>query len=201
MVARLGELTAKIDGVLNREAGSIAEGRNIALALSLGELKRAVNKGVPYQAELARVQPHAPKSLDLGVLTQYASKGIITHTALRSAFANISSKALASEQMAKSGSFMDQILANAKSMVQVRPTGLVEGDTTGAVLSRMEYKLDRDDLGGALKEGSALQGSAKDVMQSWLAKARSRAEGDAVLRALEDKIRNSLAGGKPKAKG
>ncbi len=201
VIAMLGDLTAKIDGVLGREAGSKAEGRNIALALSLGELKRAVNEGAPYKAELARVQPHAPKSLDLAILTQYANKGIVTHTALRSEFSSVSNKALASEHTAKSGSFMDQLMANAKSMVQVRPTGLVEGETTGAVLSRMEYKLDRDDLSGALKESGALQGSAKDVMQSWVAKARSRVNGDMVLRALEDKIRNSLAGSKPKAKG
>ena len=92
----LGSLTAKIDGVLSREAGSKAEGRDIALALSLGELKRAINEGVPYGAELARVQPHAPKSLDLSVLTQYSGTGIITHTALRSAFSGLSRKALAS---------------------------------------------------------------------------------------------------------
>ena len=201
VVAMLGDLTAKIDGVLSREAGSKAEGRDIALALSLGELKRAVNEGAPYQTELARVQPHAPKSLDLTILTQYAGKGIITQTALRTAFTVVSGKALASEHTAKSGSLLDQMLANAKSMVQVRPTGLVEGDTTGAVLSRMEYKLDREDLSGALKESGALKGSAKDVMQSWLAKARSRVDGDMVLRALEDKIRNSLAGSNTKAKG
>ncbi len=201
VMSSLAALTAKIDGVMNREALSKAEGRDIALALSLGELKRAVNEGAPYKAELARVQPHAPKSLDLAILTQYANKGIVTHTALRADFTSISNKALASEHTAKSGSLMDQLMANAKSMVQVRPTGLVEGETTGAVLSRMEYKLDRDDLSGALKESGALKGSAKDVMQPWIAKARSRVDGDMVLRALEDKIRNSLAGSKPKAKG
>ena len=91
------------------------------------------------------------------------------------------------------------MLANAKSMVQVRPTGLVEGETTGAILSRMEYRMDREDLSGVLKESSALKGSAKEVMQTWLDQANSRVGGDTVLRALEDKIRNSLAGSNSKS--
>ena len=197
----LTQLTAKIEGLLSREAGSKAEGRDIALALSLGELKRAVNEGAPYKDELARVLPHAPKGLDLSALSQHANKGIITPAALRSAFSAASRKALASEHTSSSGSFLDQIVANAKSMVQVRPTGLVEGETTGAVLARMEYKLDRDDLDGALKESRALSGTARDAMRSWLAQATSRADGDKVLRALEDKIRNSLAGSSSKVKG
>jgi hypothetical protein len=195
VMARLDELTARIDGVINREASSKAEGRDIALALSLGELKRAVNEGTPYKSELARIVPHAPKSLDLSVLSNYADKGLVTRKALRSTFSSYSHKALASQSTAVSGSFVDQIMANAKSMIQVRPTGLVEGDTVGAILSRMEYKLDRDDLAGALKESQALRGQAKDVMQPWLAQTQARLDGDTVLRSIEDKIRNSLAGG------
>ena len=194
VVARLGELTAKIDGVINREARSKAEGRNIALALSLGELKRAVNAGTPYKDELARVSPHAPPGLDLSVLSQHAEQGLITEAKLRKSFAGFSQKALASEHTAKSGSFVDQMLANAKSLVQVRPTGLVEGDTTGAILSRMEYKLDRRDLGGVLEEAKSLQGSAAQVMQPWLKQASARYAGSSTLRALEDRIRNALAG-------
>lgn len=194
VVDMLGTLTAKIDGVMYREASSKAEGRDIALALSLGELKRAVSEGVPYEAELTRVTPHAPKDLDLFVLAKFARKGLVTQTKLRSTFASYSNKALASEHTAPSGSFVDQILANAKSMVQVRPTGLVEGTNTGAVLSRMEYKLARNDLAGSLQESEALRGPAKDVMQPWLDQANSRLGGDTVLRALEDKIRNALAG-------
>ncbi len=194
VLAQLGELSAKIDGVLNREASSKAEGRDIALALSLGELKRAVNEGVPFRTELARVMPHAPRGLDLSPLSQYADKGLVTASKLRESFASYSNKALAAEHTAPSGSLVDQILANAKSMVQVRPTGLVKGDDTGAVLARMEYKLTRNDLAGALAESKALTGRAKEVMHPWLEQAGARLGGDTVLRTLEDKIRNALAG-------
>lgn len=194
LTTMLGTLTTKVDGVLNREASSKAEGRDIALALSLGELKRAVNQGSSFVEELARVQPHAPQSLDLSILTQHADTGLVTREKLRSSFSSFSHKALASQSTATSGSIMDQIMANAKSMVQVRPTGLIKGDTTGAILSRMEYKLDRNDLAGGLKEGEDLRGQAKDIMQAWLDRAGSRLGGDTVLRTLEDKIRNALAG-------
>ncbi|MCF6198208.1 MAG: hypothetical protein L3J67_02210 [Hyphomicrobiaceae bacterium] len=194
VMSSLAALTAKIDGVMHREASSKAEGRDIALALSLGELKRAVNEGTPYEAELARVVPHAPKGLDLTVLSQYAPHGLITTAKLRKTFSDYSTKALASEHVASSGSFVDQMMANAKSLVQVRPTGLVKGEGTGAILSRIEYRLGRNDLGGVLEESKALQGPAKKVMQPWLKQAGSRFAGSRVLRALEDKIRNALGG-------
>ena len=127
VLSTLGKLTGKIDGLLTREASSKAEGRNIALALALGELKRAVNEGVPYEAELSRVAPHAPKSLDLSVLSQNAPKGLVPRSKLASSFASYSQKALASEHTRTSGSFVDQILSSAKSMVNVRPSGLVDG--------------------------------------------------------------------------
>ena len=116
---------------------------------------------------------------------------------LRKSFSAYSQKALASEHVGSSDSFVDQMFANAKSMVQVRPTGPVKGETTGAVLSRMEYKLGRNDLGGALQESKALQGSAQKAMQPWLKQAASRHGGDSALRALEDKIRNALGGAVP----
>ena len=190
----LAALTAKIDGVINREAQSRAEGRNIALALSLGELKRAINEGIPYKAELARLMPHAPSGLDLSVLSQHAANGLVTLKKLQTDFRDVSNRAMSAEQVPNSGSFVDQLVSSAKNMVQVRPTGFVKGNTTGAIIARMEYRLAHNDLAGALKESEALSGKAAKAMAPWLEQARARAKGLAVLRGLEDRIRNALAG-------
>ena len=194
VMTSLAALTSKIDGVISREAQSRAEGRNIALALSLGELKRAVNEGVPYENELSRITPHAPPGLDLSVLSQYASSGLVTLKKLQAEFRTASNKAMAAEQVPASGSLVDQLVNSAKNMVQIRPTGFVKGDSTGAVIARMEYRLNRGDLTGTLKESKALSGKAAKTMAPWLRQAQARADGDRVLRTLEDKIRNALAG-------
>ncbi len=194
VMSTLAALTAKIDGVLNREAQSKAEGRNIGLALSLGELNRAVHDGVPFEAQLARVVPHAPKELDLSVLSQHARTGLVTLKTLKADFRDISNNALAAEHTPTSGSFVDQLVSSAKNMVQIRPTGDVKGESTGAIISRMEYKLSHDDLAGLLRESGSLKGKAARVMTPWLDKARARMMSDNVLRALEDKIRNALGG-------
>ena len=194
VTSELGDLKSKVNGLMSREEGARKEGRNIALALALGELRRAVNQGVPFRSELERVKPHAPQSLHLGVLEDNADKGLITMRALGKQFDNLSRTALAAETTAGSGSLIDQLMANARAVVQVRPTGLVEGDGAGAVLSRMEYRLQQNDLAGCLKESKALKGEALNIMQPWLKKAKSRLGGDIILRALEDKIRTSLAG-------
>lgn len=194
LASALDGLKADVGGLMQRESGSRAEGRNIALALSLGELKRAVNQGVPYRAELQRVAPHAPKSLDLTPLAAHADRGLVTAKTLRDQFAALSNTAQAAESTAASGSLVDQLVANARTLVQVRPSGLVEGDTTSAILARMEYRFDRGDLAGCLQESESLRGEARRVMQAWLERAGSRLEGDNLLTALEDRIRTSLAG-------
>jgi len=194
VMSSLAALTAKIDGVINREAQSKAEGRNIGLALSLGELNRAVHDGVPFEAQLARVVPHAPKELDLSVLSRHARTGLVPLKRLKADFRAVSNNALAAEHTPTSGSFVDQLVSSAKNMVQIRPTGDVKGDSTGAIISRMEYKLDHDDLAGLLHESGSLKGKAARVMAPWLDKVRARMNSDNVLRALEDKIRNALGG-------
>jgi hypothetical protein len=190
----LKTLRTDVNGLMDRESGSRAEGRNIALALSLGELKRAVNQGVPYRAELDRVAPHAPRNLDLTPLREHADHGLITLQKLRDELTPLTNDALAAESTAASGSLMDQLMANAKSLVQVRPSGLVEGDTSAAVLARLEYRFDHSDLAGALEEGGHLKGEALKVMQPWLDRAKARLDADSLLITLEDRIRNSLAG-------
>ena len=61
----------------------------------------------------------------------------------------------------------------------------------------MDYKLARDDLSGMITESQALQGKAREALQPWLDRASSRLGGDTILRSLEDKIRNALAGSVP----
>ena len=194
VVTMLGDLAARVDGIIRREANLKAEGRDIALALSLGELKRALNEGMPYKDELARLAPHVPKGVDISVLKAHADKGLVTINSLQKEFPALSNKVLSVQNTPSSGSLVDQLFAGAKSMIQVRPTGLVKGDTTGAVLARMEYRLNRGDLAGVLKESGSLDEKAAQIMKPWLDKARAKLAGDTILRTIEDKIRNALAG-------
>ena len=93
------------------------------------------------------------------------------------------------------GRLWSRFVANAKSLVTIRRTGEISGDTTEAIVARMEERLETGDLAGAVAEGDALQGPARDAAAGWLADARARLEADMLLRDLAARVATRLAPG------
>ena len=197
-IAPFGERIAAIESQLKtvQETNESArqEGRNVALAVMLSNLKKAVSGGAPYADALAQIRPYVPAEMDLSALEKHAGQGLPTVATLKQQLPKIVSEILDTEAAAKSDSLVDQLMSNAKSFVRVRPTGMVEGDSASAVASRLEHKvMTQNDLDGALKETEGLQGPALKAAQPWIDKAKARLGGAAALNALEAKIISMLS--------
>jgi hypothetical protein len=87
------------------------------------------------------------------------------------------------------------LIANARRIVRIRPTGEVEGDTVGAILARAETRLAAGDLAAAVEELASLDPAAKAAMAGWLERARARLQAERLLAALNEEVLTGLSPG------
>lgn len=184
-LAALTERIAKLEATLPELAGAIA----------FANLRSAVSEGRPYAAELVTIGALAPVLGDLGVLPAYAEKGIPTLPELSRSFATAEDSALAATAPAPSGSFLDNLMASAESLVKIkRIDEPATGEGPGAALARAKAALDKGDLALAVKEVETLDGAPRDAFSAWLGQARARLSADETLTRLEGLLLVSLSG-------
>ncbi len=198
LIAKITQFEGQIAKVQDENKQAKSEGRNIALAIELSNLKRVLSKGQPFTMELDRIKPHIPTGLDIALLERYAPKGLPNIGQLDKSLTKQMDLIMASELQEEDTStlsWQDKLLAKAKSAMKMRPTGYVKGDTTDAVLARIEYKLKKKgDLAGALQEATALQAKPAEAAKGWIQTAQDRLAGDKLLQQLEEKLMGGLRG-------
>jgi hypothetical protein len=88
--------------------------------------------------------------------------------------------------------FFDRVVTNARSVVRIRRIGPAEGDSPGAVLSRMDAQMKALSLIGVVREAKALSGPVLDAVQPWLDRANARRESEDQLDALGRQLLSGL---------
>ncbi|MEM7178889.1 MAG: mitofilin family membrane protein [Pseudomonadota bacterium] len=144
-------------------------------------LKSRMNGGLPYDATLSELE-NLGAAKPPAAIASGAQTGLATVAELKSGFAAAARSATATESAAAGqGDTASLITSWLESQVSARPTTAVEGNSTGAVLSRVEAALNSADLAGALKEAETLPDAAKGAMSDWLDRLKQRVDADAAL--------------------
>jgi hypothetical protein len=143
----------------------------------------------------------APDLSDLGGLPAHAEAGIPIVAELASSLQRVAEKSAVPGPAPAEASFLDSMIASAKSAVTIRRVG---ADNTGteqsAVLARAEAALQQGDLTAAIKEIEAMRPS-RDAFAGWLEDARARASVNDTLIKLQSTVLASLGrGAGPEAK-
>ncbi len=200
--ARLGSLEEKISALAARPApvgqGPVAPGKNsrgASLALAFESLRRAVESGDAFSAQLEALAKLAPAGLDLTGLANHATTGAETKQALLSTLPGVLREALAAAAKSDDDTFLDRLVSNARTVVRVRRIGPAEGDSAGAGLARMEARMKDADLDAVLREAKSLSGPALESVQPWLDRAGAHQASRAGLDALEKSLLASLKPG------
>lgn len=164
------------------DAGADAP-RRTAFAVALSALDRAAATGRPFGAELtaAKAQADEDFALKLMPLTDYAPYGVDTLSTLTDQFDALARSAMKVDAVPADAPWYEKIWARLKSIITVRPVGEVPGNSTGAIISRAEAQLDRNDLAQAAATLKALEGPAATVFEKWLARAHDRLMLDAAM--------------------
>lgn len=193
----LGSVRSAIESRLDtieKRLGGPGETRGAASAIALASLRRTVDRGAPFAAELAAFSALVPDDPAAGVVRPFAASGLMTRSDLAARFAAVvedSRKAEKDED--PSQDITGSILSRLKTVVTVRRTGDDGGKDAGAVMARMAKLLRNGDFAGAVAQGNV----AGDVLpagpKEWLATAQARLAADKALADADARMLAALA--------
>lgn len=196
VTAKLAAIEGEIGALKTSESNRNEAASRILLSLELTSLRRAVERGGPFTKEMAAVTAIAPKDVDLSLLAARAETGLPSVASLEQSFPAAANAALDADRAADpEASVLDQLWSGAQSVVRVRKTGEVAGDTTEAIVARIEQRLAAGDLEGVSREASGLSEKPKAAMAGWLGDVEARLSVDRSLAAIEDRLKSLLHDG------
>ncbi|MBD0413945.1 phage tail protein [Oryzicola mucosus] len=173
---RIGALEQTISG-LTEKVDAQADQPRIALAIAAAALKSAVDRGEPFGAELETLAAIAPDAPELAALRGFAEKGVPSRAdILAQTDAAATAMIAAGSPIDANAGYFDQLMASAKSMVQVRPIGAVEGTGVPETVARIEAAVNEGNYEKALAEYEALPDAVKAAGADFTAKLKARLE-------------------------
>ena len=193
LATRVDEVSAEADrqiataqtrvGEIQTQAASALGAAETGAAVAL--VRAAIASGQPFADALGQLEGRPGITVPPG-LTAAAASGVPTLARLRDSFPDAAHAAIRASIMASAG---DGVLARSRAFLeaQVASRSLTPqpGMTPDAVLSRMEDRLRRDDLEGAIAESAQLPSEAAAAMSDWLAAAKLRLGAEDGLAALD----------------
>ncbi|MFC3326373.1 COG4223 family protein [Mesorhizobium cantuariense] len=185
--AQDGRLTALEQSVsqLSGKVEAAAGQPKIALAIAASALKAALDRGVPFSAELETFAAISPDAPQLATLRTYAEKGVPTRAEIASqADATASAMVTAATPVDENAGFLQNLLSSAESLVKVRPIGAVEGAGAPEIVARMEAAVNQGDYAKALSEYDTLPDAAKAAGADFAGKLKARIEVETQVDAL-----------------
>lgn len=171
----LAALVARVDALEGGEAATAEAASDAAqirrranLDAALTDIGRALNAGEAYAGPLSTAENLSGEPAP-GALSSLASAGAPSVERLSKTFPNAAQNAYAAALKAEAGDNIgDRVLAAVQGRIGGRPAFETEGDDAGAVLSRIEARLNEGALEAALAEAEALPDAARSAMSGWI---------------------------------
>ncbi|MFZ4808426.1 MAG: hypothetical protein ACOYLQ_14305 [Hyphomicrobiaceae bacterium] len=199
---RVEQLEASLKGVVRSEEERRASAEKIVLSLELGNLKRAIDRGRGYAAELADVLKLAGNKLPLAPLARYKDTGVATTADLAAELRTLAHTMLDAQSAPAEASIVDRLMSGAKSIVRVRKVSHDADDKSPeAVVARMDDAAKDGRFGVVLQEAKQLGERAQAVARPWLEKVEARHAVDTAIADIEKQLKASIGAGPAPAKG
>lgn len=196
--SRIAALEQNVQAVVRSEEDRRENAERIVLALELGNLKRALDRGGNYASELSELSRISAGKIDLTILERHQDSGVPTLADLRQEFRPVAHAMIDAASVPADASALDRLLMGAKSIVRVRRVEHSPGDTSvEAIVSRMEAALAEGKFTDVLEQARQLPPKALEPAEAWLAKVEARAAVDRALASVEDQLKASLSGQTP----
>jgi hypothetical protein len=194
MAKRLAALEQELQGYVKDDAGRRADAGRVVVALELAALRRAVDRGDSYTAELGAVKAAAGDKLNLTALERHMREGVAPVRELDKSFRGVANAMLDAEADHSDATLVDRLIAGARSIVRVRKTGHSTDDASAeAVIGRMEGALKEGRLAEVIEQGKRLPPKAALAAEEWLKRVEARHSVDKAMAGVEAKLKASLA--------
>jgi hypothetical protein len=191
--AKVAAVEESLQGVVRADGDRKTAAERIVLSLELGNLKRALDRGGSYAAELAAVKKRGGANFDLGALERYQHDGVPLEAELAREFQTVANAIIDADAEKPDASLMDRLLSGARTIVRVRKVTHAPSDnSTEAIVGRMEAALKENRLGDVLAEAGKLSPRAAIPAQDWLKKVEARQAVQDSLAAVDAALKASL---------
>jgi hypothetical protein len=195
VASKVAALETTVKGVVQSEQDRKADAERVVLSLQLATLRRALERGAPFAAELAEVQRVSAGRFDLKALDQFKAAGLPTLADLARDFRGLAHSIIEADRVPADSSVVDRLVAGAKSIVRVRKTdAAAEEKSSEAVVARIETALKSGQLATVMDEAKKLSPQALAPAKTWLDRIAARATVDAAITAVDDQLKSSLGG-------
>jgi hypothetical protein len=179
-------------------AAAGADDRAARLTIAAEALRAAVERGAPYQNELAALHTLGVDQQATVPLEAFAAGGVPSAAALaRELEALLPSLQAAAQPEPADATFLERLTANAQKLVRITPAGAPPGNDPAAVIARIRFDAAHNNIEAAVSEIDALPDSVKPLAASWRNKAAARAAAVSASRQLAGDALAAL--GKPPA--
>jgi hypothetical protein len=191
LASRIMALESAVTGLA---AATAPADRAARVTIAAEALRAAVERGAPYQAELAALRAFGVDQKATASLEPFAASGIPSTAALaRELDALTPALQQAAEPEAGDATFLERLKANAEKLVRVTPAGAPAGNDPAAVLARTRFDAAHGDITAALADIDALPDSAKSLAAAWGKKAAAREAALAASRQIASDALAALA--------
>jgi hypothetical protein len=167
------EVKTLSENVAHRPAS--ADDRAARAAVAAEALRAVVERGAPYQAELAAVKSFGGDQTAVTSLEPFAADGIPAIAALAHELSQLTPALLQTSGAAvKDGSFMQRLERSAKSLVRVTPIDAPPSNDPSSVIAKLNADAEHADIADAVAEIARLPQAAQTLAGPWVQKVSAR---------------------------
>lgn len=183
-IAALGDRVGAVESdvtALKEAEGEVDNERRSAFLVALSGLQNAAASSGPFAVELDAVTALAGDGESFAALAPFAETGVPSTSRLARDFRSLAGPILDASARESADGALARLAAGAQSLVRIRPTGYVAGDSPAASVARIESLMEERKVEAALAEWDNLPAAGKAVSADWADKARQRVALDAAL--------------------
>lgn len=170
--------------------------KRAAAAIAAAALKNDIDSGIAFAASLSNLRAFSSGMTELESLDSFAEKGVPTVTQLSAEFdGSVSDAILAATAPVEDGSLASRLAAGARSLVEVKPIGMVEGETPQARVSQITEALKNGNLSKASETWGTLPDAGREASMDWHSRLQARLTANSVVNGTVESILNSSRGG------
>jgi len=187
LAARIAPLESTVKTLADdiKHETATADDRAARLTVAAEALRAAVERGTPYQAELAAAKSLSADPSTTAPLEPFAAAGVPSTAALAHELASLTpALQQAAEPASSNNSFLGRLENNARRLVEITPVDAPPGDDPASVVTRISVDAARTDIAAALADIGKLPVAAASLAAAWVEKAQARNAAIATSRKL-----------------
>ena len=187
LAARIAPLESTVKTLADdlKHETATADDRAARLTVAAEALRATVERGAPYQAELAAAKSLGADQSATAPLEAFAAAGVPGAKALAQELASlVPALQQAAEPATSNSSFLGRLENNARRLVVITPIDAPPGDDPASVVTRIDVDAAHADIAAALTDIAKLPDAAKPLAAAWVEKAQARGAAIAASRKL-----------------